>query len=324
MNTAERLQGYQLFGGDTIESISEVAELQASLSYLKFFKETGLKETKSFRVPGYSPIDVVDILPESANNEEAIVLHLPMANPLDPNQLYKVATIAALNRGSRVIASANPSRPGYRSGLLTRAQRIQVAKGDFRPTVEPLVRYLENQHVSSVRQAGYSYGADKAMAMAAFEAFDVSRTVAVEPASVVRRSGIALGAAFASTKKALEGYVALNEVPAFVSARSKSVNRSYPLGLTRLTNLAIARGLTDGKFAQRTSKALKTHEGMIATFAWGSESELALDGAMRCITRDIGMAYGQDRIRTLRAKGAKHALADDIHLHAALITEGLR
>src|SRR5690606_14178235 len=109
-----------------------------------------------------------------------------------------------------------------------------------------------------------------------FDAFDVPYAVAIEPASVKKRSILGLGNAFKSTEKALSGYVDANELPAFKAARKESVGPlNYVLGLGRLSNLAISKGLSGDGFMVRTAEALGAQSDMVATIAWGSESELA-------------------------------------------------
>jgi len=44
---------------------------------------------------------------------------------------------------------------------------------------------------------------------------------------------------------------------------------------------------------------------------------------MQAITGRLRRQYGTDRVKPIRLEGQKHALANDIHLQAALVLEGL-
>src|SRR5680860_93683 len=110
MKTAERLQAYYDFSPGVVDQVAEFAEYQGSFStYQEFLVSSGIAEAAMSTKNG----QVIDIRPDDYDSTEAMVLQLPMANPLDPNQLYQVATIAGTNPDKRVIAFANPSGHGY-------------------------------------------------------------------------------------------------------------------------------------------------------------------------------------------------------------------
>jgi hypothetical protein len=117
MTTSERLEGYYPFSPEVIDVVSEFAECQRHYSsYGDFFASLGIDETQKLQYDGYLPVEIVDIRPAEHDPEEAMIVHLAMANPLDPNQLYQVATIAGTNPDTRVVAVGNPSGGGITLG----------------------------------------------------------------------------------------------------------------------------------------------------------------------------------------------------------------
>jgi hypothetical protein len=325
MNTVTRLEGYFPFAPEIIDHVGEVAERQAVMSHSEFMASVGAHEVKPFSPDGRTIIEVLDILPENADPKAAMMIHLAMANPLDANQRYQIATVAAANADRRIIATGNPSAFGYASGVLNRRQRRLVALGDFRPTVEALLKYTEQEKIERVDQIGYSYGVDKAVAVARYDAFEVPHTVAIEPASVVQRGVMKLGLTFGSTAKALKGYVNANELPAFLAAREESIGgMEYNSGLLRLTNIATARGIAKGGFEMDLDEAMVVQDSMKTILAWGSESELAPDNVMVRLAQTFADNYGPHRVEAIRLPGQKHALANDVHLQAAIVAHALR
>lgn len=328
MTTAERLQQYYPFDQEVIDAVSAVAERQAAdTDYNDLFQRVGIEEPKIHRgLENYSPIQLVDIRPTEHDEKSAMVIHLAMANPLDPNQLYQIGTIAAANPNTRIIAAGNPSGIGYAAGKMNHAERKAAAHGDFGPLQFQLNDYIKKQGIDQVDQVGYSYGADRAMAASTFEVYEVVNAVAIEPASVVKRSLLGLAGAFASTDKMLKHYVNANEISAFEAARKDSVGKyNYAVvALGRLSNIAVARGLTHNLFAGRAAQALQKHPDMQATIAWGTESELAKHEALSAQVEELQDEFGYQRVDTIILPGQKHALANDLALQSAIVAQALR
>lgn len=324
MSTQERLEGYG-FNPHVVDTVSDFADqISQHDNYSETFEAVGIGELKTVQYDGYMPVSLLDIRPEEHDPKAAMFIHLAMANPLDPNQLYQIAAIAGTNPNTRIIAAGNPSGPGYNTGKLTQSQRKAVAHGDLRPVVDPMVKYAEENGIDWADQVGYSFGADRAMTAATSDAYQVRKAVAIEPASVKDRNLVKLGLAFGSTAKHLDHYVKESGTPAFEAARKDSVGAmAYNLGLARLSNIAIARCLSIRGFEQRTDDALEVHPETEATIAWGTESELAINGLMKPIVHRLQRSHGAQRVNPVVIEGGKHALANDIHLQAAIVLNGL-
>jgi hypothetical protein len=325
MATAERLVDYYAFSPDVVDTVSEFAKRQSQyVTYQGFFHAMGIEGTQKLQSDGYLPVDVLDIRPKDYDPTTALIYHLPMANPLDPNQIYQLATVAATNPDRRIIATGNPSGPGYNSGLLTAKQRNDAAHGKFQAVVEPVLRFAEQQGITTVDEIGDSYGVDTAATAAAAGRYEVGKLICIEPASVKKRNLAKLALDFNSTAKPLGMYVAASNLPTFNEARKDSVSAAgYAMGLGRLTNLAIGRGLARGRFVAEMDDAFEHQKTMESTIIWGSESELAIDALMTNIVGGLQEQYGE-RVKAIRLPGQKHNLANDIHLQAALVLQSLR
>jgi len=348
--TAERLRAYDTqignpFSDDVVERVAEAAGIQHShgRDFDGLLDAAGVWLEEPFEAPNGHMQDVVDI--RRPEEDGTLAYYLPMANPLDTNQRYALATIALANPHTRIIAMGNRSGGAFDSGALSRAQRKKVAHGYFKPLVEPMISYLSQQDMYVVHHAGYSFGADLAAEAAASREFAVATLTAIEPV-VGARSANKLREDFQSTEEALAGYVDATRLDGFVAAREHAVTKAqYARGLVRLTNIAIARGLLAGEFDKRLHTALTEQlDGMTATVAWGSRSELAsfdnidhwLVERERQRLNELGMSMGalaaglmrfaeqSSRVQQWRFRAQRHAMGNDIHLQAAIISQGMQ
>ena len=57
------------------------------------------------------------------------------------------------------------------------------------------------------------------------------------------------------------------------------------------------------------------------TLSWGTKSEIVSDSEMDVAIRDLKRSTKS--LKTIRLEGQKHALANDVHLHAAIILQAL-
>lgn len=326
MTTQERLVFYYPFKPDVITTVSEAMERQASFgSYAEVFAAAHVTDPVTFSLNGYSDRKILDIRPPEHDDAEALVVHLPMANPLDTNQLYQAASLALSMPNTRIIGMAHPSGAGFTEGGLSWKQRVSVAHGDFQPVIDPLAAYLEKNNIEKINNVGTSYGAELAAKLAAKGSVAVLDTVYVEPASIVRRTTLGLGLRFKSSEPAMDGYVAANGLQTFVDARNDGIGgNDYVKGLLRLSNIAISRGLAAGRFEKHAVSAIKKQPDMYTTFAWGTASELAKDVVMTNIIGDYVLHAKPHTVSEIRIPGEKHALGNDLALANAIIHQALK
>ena len=176
MHTVERLMSYsEEFSPQMVEAVADSVERQNQFdTYHEFLGSVGIADC--------SKRAIIDVKPKEFDEAEALVMHLPMANPLDANQLYSVATVASLYPNRRIIAAGNPSGVSYGYNLLSKKQREEVAKGNFKPAVEKLVKFMMKQDIERIDQVGESYGADLVVATGQYDEFELGSMVMIEPA----------------------------------------------------------------------------------------------------------------------------------------------
>ncbi|TXG76347.1 hypothetical protein E6P97_03735 [Patescibacteria group bacterium] len=317
--TAERLRGYQTpdgcpFSTETIDAVAEVAGRQKRFTgYERFLSYEGRYVASYVASNSYgSGVEVVEF--GSPDAERTVAYHLPMGNPLDPNQLYTLGTITAANPNMRLAAFGNPSGFDLRHGGIRPRFLTRIAKGDFNPLLEPVYRWVDQSGLDGVEHVGYSYGADLASQAVLSGKHAVRSMVAIEPV-VGRRNVLQLTKDFQATAEALDTYVGAVQLEGFKAARADSISEaSYIKGLARPTNIAVALGLAKALFYARLEGALLSprRDDMDATVAWGSQSELT----------DIDRFPA--RVRQWKFKEQRHAMGNDIHLQAAIVTEALR
>ena len=179
-----------------------------------------------------------------------------------------------------------------------------------------MYRWADRAGLDSVEHVGYSFGADLASQAVLSGEHAVRSMVAIEP--VVKRRGVArLGGDFKTTAEALDMYVDAVQLEGFAAARADSIGgMTYNIGLVRPTNAAVTMGLARALFSARLEGALLSphRDDMNATIAWGSQSELTN-------TERFPAWAG---VRQWKFKEQRHAMGNDIHLQAAIVTEALR
>lgn len=324
-HTKQRLEECHCFSPQTIQTVATVAKRQVQYTrYQEFLDTVGVPPVQLHIAEGGNGVTFVDI-PAKTKQAGVLVVHLPMANPLDSNQLFQVATIAAGAPDYRVIAFGNPSggKYAFRQQNLSMKQKWAIARGG---NVEPLVAaeldYLKGQGVRRVVHAGYSYGALKAMFASYYESpIEVTGLICVEPVAHPR-SLIQLVRDFLRTDNPLNKYVNRSKIPAFIDARKHAVDGpGYLKGLVRPINIAIAFLLARTDFMTLLKKILIKRPAMHVAVAWGGKSELGNDAHMTTTLHELSSA--NPRVHALRFAEDTHALANDIHIHAAIILEAL-
>lgn len=325
-STKERLLDYGLFPAAVIERVARIAEQQATTSDIKaFFLRIGMGMPKVYSSKDHGDVPYVDIAARQNPSKGTLVVHLPMGNPLDQNQLYQVGIVAASHPEYRLIAFGNPSGKEYRfkrqNLTLIKRCKIGFTKNRF-PLVAAELEYLESQVQHNVWHIGYSYGALKATIAVEHSRNDmVNGVLLIDP--VARPRGILqLIRDFRSTFDSLNGYVDRTQDTLFLEARREAASTDhYNEGLIRQINIAIAFMLSRTDFITQLSRVISIKKLKKAVVVWGSKSELGDDEYMKSQLKTL---ESQTKIVTsVRLKNETHAFANDIYLQAALIRTAL-
>lgn len=323
--TANRLKTYKLFSDATIKAVAAFARKQATYAtYEDFFKAVGITEPTLYVTKSGEGVPLIDIAAQK-EQKGVLVLHLPMSNSLDPNQLYQVGTVAAVNPSYRVVAFGNPNvKPfAYRQQNLSFFNKVSIA---FTHSLQPLVKaeldYLHSQNIEQPIHVGYSYGALKALIASYYTPKGkVKGVILVDPVAHARYPQQLVGN-FISTIKPLGEYVNRTQVKTYLEARQEAArlvkgNRA----LLKPINLAIASMLARIDFIKFFEQVLEKQPQLSAVIAWGSKSELGNDAHM---TVNLDPEYRKNpRIKGMRLENDTHAFANDIYLYAALVHEAL-
>lgn len=325
--TSARLSSYRLFSNTTIATISSLAKQQASYSsYKDFFKAVGITNYKIYKKRGLGGVPVLDIPSKTRQTMGVMVMHLPMGNSLDPNQMYQIATIAASNPKYRIVAFGNPSgKPfSFKEQNLTLKKRFDISfTRNKKSLVEIELDYLHSQSIEEVHLLGYSYGAMKALLMASYLPPNTVRSfVLVEPVAHPRNL-IQLIHDFVSTFKPMGEYVNRTGIQGYFDARQDAGKLvSYNAGLTRPINIAIGFLLARIDFVRLLEEVLNVHPEARATIAWATRSEIGNDAHLKVSMHRL--KYDEKKnVSTIRLEDDSHAVANDIHLHGAIVMEAI-
>lgn len=323
--TADRLSRYGLFSKKTINKVATFATKQALYpTYQDFFQAVGMTEVKFHTDKKGRGASYVDI-PAAKKQKGVIVWHLPMGNPLDPNQLYQIASMAGVLSEYRIIAFGNPSGKPYnfKAQNLTLKDRIRIAfSSKRRVLVAAELDYLASQSITSMYQVGYSYGALKALIESLYAPEgSVEGIVTIEPVAHPRYAIQLLGD-FTRSFVPLGKYVDRTELQTFFDARKDSANLvAYSAGLKRLINIAIGYMLSKVDFIPLLTQVMARQPDAQATIAWASKSELGNDAHLSTVLD--AMRETDALVRPVRLVGDTHAVANDVHVTAAILLEAL-
>lgn len=325
-STAKRLKQYGIFSDKTIQTVAEFSLKQSRCkTYQEFFKAMGMPKPTLFITTKGNGVPVLKVTPKQ-KPLGTLVLHLPMANPLDENQLYHIATVAGVNPQYQIIAFGNPSGEPYKfkQQNLSLLQKLSVAfTNNLKPLVAAELEYLKEQAVTNAHHVGYSYGAHKALIECYYaEPNSVKSITLIDP--VAHPRGFKqLVHDFKNTFQPLGEYVNRAHLQTYLDARDAAAKtKHHDHGLTRPINIAIGVLLRRVDLIQMLEKVLKRQAGITATVAWGSESELTNDAHLKVSMHRLKYESKQN-VLPLRIEAGKHALANDVHLYAAIIKETL-
>ena len=325
-DTANRLRNYGVFSDSTINFIAAFADTQRKYkTYQEVFEAANIPEPTLYRTKNGRGVPVVDIAAVKPNTKGTIVMHLPMANSLDPNQLFQVATIAATNPAYRIIAFGNPNAAPffYPEQNLSFIDRLKIA---FTKNNQALVAaeldYLHNHSVQNIYHLGYSYGALKAATESLYSKTGTLKGIILVDPVARPRPVFTLLRDFQATMQPMDEYVNRTKLQTFVDARAAAVQfYKGSAGLRRQINIAIGFMLARTDFISILQKVLQKHSAISVAVAWGSQSELGDDNYMKRALSSCGNQQGL--VKQIRLSGDKHALANDVHLHAAIVHEAL-
>lgn len=333
MNTAYRLNNYYDFDADILHSVDEAASRQNELSFKELAQQYGIENGPEKILPDSAakPVEVVTIKPKSDYDEtHARVYHASFAYPANENTAMHAMRLFEADPREQVVVIGNPAMPFASASKMSFRESFDVVHtGSFRPAVDGLLKYLEQNRITHTEHVGYSYGADKAVTAAQFsELYNQSaeKAVLIEPASIVKRSIKRLAQAFSASGAEQHRYI--------VQSASKPYDEiwdqdnllktvGWMAGMLRVSNIAIAKAMAEGSFGRRTDEAMRANPSLRATIAWGSSSELAPDADMMRTTNQLRAAHKM-RVSTMRLEGMHHAAVDDIDLNAAIVLQGLR
>lgn len=326
--TLKRLQEYGVFSIETSTLVAEVAKQQSTHStYRELFKALGMPKPRLFVDEKGRGVPVIDIPAQQkiTAKQPVIAMHLPMANPLDPNQLYQIATVAMVNPSYRIIAFGNPSAKPYfyREQNQTFIDRFKIA---FTKNKQALVKaeleYLDAQKIDSVYHIGYSYGAHKALLATQYAQKAIVEGVAVvDPVAHPRGLRQLLGD-FQRTFNELGKYADRTGQELYLKARADSGTEGSPNArFYRQINIAIGLMLSRLDFIGLVKKLLSTNEKLKISVSWSVKSELGNNAHLSTVLDKLKRDTG--RVAMYPLEDDYHAVANDVYLHAALIREAL-
>ena len=284
----------------------------------------GIGEVKLHTLENGDGVPVMDIAAKHTPEKGVIVVHTSMETPLDPNQLYQLATIAGTNPEYRVIGFGNPSGDRYyfKAQELSFLKRLRVALfKDMRPIIAPELDYLKQNGISEWYQIGYSYGALKATTESEYmERGSLKGLLLVDPVARPRNL-IKLMRDFSKTYGPLGKYVNSTNLETYHKARGDAaLNRNHNKALLRPINVTIAVALSRIAVLKRLKRVMTRQPQMKTMVAWGTASEIGDDAYMQ---KKLDALSAHGRIERVCLEGLEHAFANDVHLHAAIIKQFL-
>lgn len=340
MITRERLAEYYEFDEQIVESVDRAAHDQNQYSFEVLADRYGLSSGPKVVLPHYydKPIEVATLTPrEDFNETEARVLHLPMANPISPSMMMRAMRLFESDPSKQLIVYGNLSGFNRAGRVPLGDSRVMYQTHTLLPLVRPTLQHLQDAGIKQVDHLGYSMGADKAAVAISdsYERQSVERGVLIEPAAVASRGLVRLAKDFARSNSELKRYWQQSKSQPYTELREKETALgliTWSAGLLRLTNLAVAKALSDDDFEPRVARALEAaqrssedaNSDLKVAIGWGELSEVSSPEHMRQLTGRLQERYGEDKIKTMEFRDMHHAGGDDIDLHAAIMLQGLK
>lgn len=322
--TSQRLESYRLFSKATIKQVAHCAKVQANVSYQTWFTQLCVSEVKLFTTKQGRVVPYITIEAQ-VKSTKTLIINLPMGNSLDTSQLYQIATIAAVLPEFHIVAFGNPSgKPfDFKRQKLSIKELFDVAFTSRRRAVVASELEFIGKHIKGdVYYAGYSYGALKALLEVTYTTdTQIKGMILIDPVAHPRYRRQLLEN-FIATFQPMGEYVSRTGIKAYFDARQNAAELvNFNAGLRRPINVAIGLMLAKADFAQLFEVILRRTPSLYATVAWASKSELGNDAHMGVTLHRLSHEY--PHVRAMRLEGDTHSVANDIHLHAAIIREAL-
>lgn len=326
-DTAKRLREYGVFSDETIKIVASFAEKQAEYKDYRAFFEAARIPTPDLYVnergEGVVVVDIAATKPEQG----VLVVHLPMANPLDANQLYQVAAVVTTNPAYRVIAFGNPSGApfAYKQQNLTLWKRFGIGSlRNLQPLVSAELEYLEARDIKNAHHVGYSYGAHKALIEVSYaKSGSVESLALIDP--VAHPRGLKqLVENFKSTFQPMGEYVNRTKLQTYFDARNEAAKtKHHDKALRRQINIAIGFMMARFDMMPFLEKLLEKQPKLKVIVAWGGKSELGNNAHLSTRLHRLKYEIKAD-VHPMRLEDDAHAFANDVCLYAAIIAESLR
>lgn len=322
MADIERLYQYYPFAQETMAPIEAAADLQNRWSFQELADFYDIDDSSVRTNVDGKPIEYLHLKQQQPDNDSVRLLFAPMANgALSENIVMRAIRLFGADAPAHLFVSAGPAHAGNPANVLNKHERQQVRQGDMTPLAIPLLREVGRLGLRQADIYGYSLGASvgQAAARVAYDyGVDVSRAVLGEPVTAQTQPLTRLGLAFQSSGAALPHYIEqADSLPLNQATELARNDVGFMLGLARLSNIAIIRGLAKSDYFALQRDALAENEILRVTTAYGTASEMCQPA--------IIAARGIDGERTnyMPLRGMQHAGGDDIDLHAAIMLEGL-
>lgn len=324
----ERLEDYRVFDEDVLEHTAEQTEIIRQFdTHHDFIDSLGAPSSnESVHYEGYNPLEVFHIPASSRERKGAVIVGLAMSNPLDGGQRFQTAAIASMAPDYDVIAFGNPSGGSFDSGVLSKRHQKEVVKGNARPLVDPVLKYVDAQGYDAVIPYGYSYGAELSAELARYVDNEVPGFITVDSASAKKESALAKGLRFMTTNGPFKGYVDASEMDAFLAAREDSLKPGeFNKGIATLSSLAIGRYIARGQHGEKLAAALEEQPEAIHSGFWAEKSEFGLFDRGRMPSLYEGLAVDfPGRVIGFSMTGQRHAFANHIPTQMAMFAQGLK
>lgn len=325
--TKHRLEALKVFNATVIEHVAQFAKTQDNYSsYQDYFRAMGVEKVTVHRTADGSGVPVIDIPPRGAK-KGTLVVHIAMANSLDENQLYQLATLAGINPEYRIIGFGNPSSDRYyvKEQDLSWNKLLSIV---FRKRPYALIAaeldYLAVHNIHHHYQIGYSFGALKAAIESSYIDSEYLRGLLLIDPSARPRSPMRLWKDFSRTYGPLGKYVNSAELELYHQARGAAAkDRTYKRAFLRPINIANALLVARSRVLAILQYVRRTHPTAKMAIAWGTASELGDDRYMRDSLEKINATLDAKPVVPIRLPDLEHAFANDVHIYAAIVRQFL-